>query len=517
MPSGRVALDIELDETQLEKGLDRAARRLSKEMQIPGFRKGKAPRFIVERYFGKDALLEEASNELMNRAFDEAVKQELIAPIAPPNVETIDVQDGFRFRVVVPIAPTVVLSDYHALSFPLEVEPLTEEMITSALEQVRDKHVALRELDEPRPSAMGDLVKAKVNIIVDEQSIIGQGLTIDDGDEQEFVMLPDRLIPGLYEDLLGIQVGEEHEIVTRFNENHDNESIAGKEGIFKLRVLDIQERVLPEWDELPELEEFTGTLEELRAAIIESVKNSLTMQAREKVYEEAINLLIAESQYDIAEVSIEAEANQMLKQFEQKYTSLGIAPEQLYAYMNTDRDTLLRKQFPEAEQQLKTLLALTQFAEEEELAVDVVDIEQFLSEMVTANPSLANHVRDPRFFEEYGDQVMMMVLQRKAKDHLVTVVTGVEPPKFESLLQQDATGGIDGNGDTGDHGDTSDNGDSSQAAGQDEGEDASVQPSDTAQPTDEPNQQNQDNASLSAPTEPQQGEGGESDKKNEAQ
>ncbi len=430
IPNGRIALDIELDEAQVQKGLDRAARRLSKEMQIPGFRKGKAPRFIIERYFGKEALFEEASGELMNKAFEEAIKAEEITPVGKPDVEAIDTADGFRFRVIVPIPPTVTIPDYTALSYPLEEPEPTEEMITYAMEMLRDKHVALRELDEPRPAAKGDLAKVLVNIVVEGKSIMGDDVGIDNGMEQDLILEESRIIPELYAALVGAEINEEKELTANLDANHPDENLAGKEGIFQLRLVDIQERVLPDWDELPEIEEYQGTLEELRQNVTEKIRVSLISQARAAVYEQAINHLIDVSEYDIADVSIEEFANSKLKEFEQKYAPLGITAEQIYTIAGKDRQTFFQETLPEAEHDLKESLILLKIAEKENLVVEPEDINLYIGELVNKDPNILYSLQDPTIQQQYVDHFYRVSLENKAQQRLVTVVTGKEPPSM---------------------------------------------------------------------------------------
>ena len=157
LPKSRIALDIELDNDQVQKGLERAARRFSQKYNIPGFRKGKAPRFIIENYFGRDALLDEASDDIFNKAFQQALKQEDIEPVGKVELESSNLQtEPFGLRVLVPVAPSVVLADYQAIRSPHAVEAVTDDMLSRAMEARRERHVVLRELEEPRPAQHGD-------------------------------------------------------------------------------------------------------------------------------------------------------------------------------------------------------------------------------------------------------------------------------------------------------------------------------------------------------------------------
>ena len=157
LPKSLIALDIELDQQQVNKGLERAARKLSQQYTIPGFRPGKAPRFIVENYLGRARIMEEASDDLINKAFQDALKQENISPVGKPNLENVE-DEPFRFRVTVPVEPIVEIPDYRAYEVAYELEPVADDTVAKLLDAQREQHVVLQELEEMRPAQEGDMV-----------------------------------------------------------------------------------------------------------------------------------------------------------------------------------------------------------------------------------------------------------------------------------------------------------------------------------------------------------------------
>src|ERR671932_2508076 len=180
LPKSLIALDIELDQQQVEKGLDRAARKLSQQYRIPGFRPGKAPRFIVENYVGRARLMEEASDDLINKSFQDALKQEQITPVGKASLENVE-EKPFRFRVTVPVEPSVDLPDYRAYQIPYEVEPVSEETVQKLLDAQREQHAVLRELEEPRPAQEGDMLTVTMESDLDEEE------EADDEDDEDDV------------------------------------------------------------------------------------------------------------------------------------------------------------------------------------------------------------------------------------------------------------------------------------------------------------------------------------------
>ena len=318
LPKSLLALDIELDREQVEKGLDRAARRLSQKVNVPGFRKGKAPRFILENYFGRDALIEEATDDLVNKAFREALDQQQIEPYGPASLDgppSFD-EEPYHFRVLVPVAPTTTLPDYRAIRAPLEINEITDETVERAMEALRERHVVLREPEEPRPAQQGDQLSVELESTVD-------GEPLDERDENgalresTLVMEPDRLVGGLYEGLLGIQPGETREIAVQMPEDHANEKVAGKEVQFTIKLLRIQERLLPDWEELPVLEEFEGTLDELRAKTRKELEetardNVVTAEHELSSQAQAVSLALANERRDNALSAAEVAGSELV-------------------------------------------------------------------------------------------------------------------------------------------------------------------------------------------------------------
>ncbi len=168
LPKSLVALDIELDQSQVDKGLDRAARKLSQQYSIPGFRPGKAPRFIVENYLGRARIMEEASDDLINKAFKDAIKQENITPVGRANLDNVE-DKPFRFRVTVPVEPEIQLPDYHRYQIEYVPEPVSEETVEKLLDAQREQHVVLRELEEMRPARDGDMVTVLMSEDADDE------------------------------------------------------------------------------------------------------------------------------------------------------------------------------------------------------------------------------------------------------------------------------------------------------------------------------------------------------------
>jgi trigger factor len=425
-------VDIELDSDRLEKGLERAARRLSQKHTIPGFRKGKAPRFIIENYFGRAALIEEASEDLINRSFREALEQEQIELLGAPTLHSIEPSETFRFKVSVPAPPTVTLGDYRSIRIPLHVEPVTEEVIQRSLENRRDKHTVLKELEEPRPAQTGDQLTVKLETLVDGEPVdkVPEG---EEPPDSTLVLEEDRIVSELYEGLLGVSGDEEREITAQMPEDHHNEDVRGKEVTFKVKVVGIQERVLADWDELPTLEEFDGTLEDMREEARQKLEEGAQSEAERQVADSFVEQVIEQTEYDVPDVMIREMGNEMLEQQGQRFAQYGITIDQMLQFRGQTRDDAIDEMLPEAEKRLKTRLALQQIVEREQIDVSNEEMQQ------EAENTLQSYDEDTRQAiqeaissqQEVASQFYTMaanaVLDRKLRERILAIATGEAP------------------------------------------------------------------------------------------
>jgi trigger factor len=432
LPKSILALDIELDRDQVEKGLDRAARKLSQKVNIPGFRKGKAPRFILENYFGRQALVEEATDDLINKAFKEVVAQEQIEPFGPASLDGPPALDTapYHFRVLVPVAPTVTLPDYRAIRAPLEQAEVSDEMVDRAMDSRRERHVVLRTLEEPRPAQQGDQLTVHL-----ESSLDGQPL--DDRDESgnvresTLVMEPDRLVPGLYEGLLGIEIGEKREINVLMPEEHANEQVRGKEVQFEVELNSIQERLLPDWDEVPMLEEVEGTLDELRTKTRAELQESAREVAERTAIDAYIGQLVAQTEYDIPDALIEREAHDLLHQQGHEFERYGITLEQMLQYRGQTHDDAVEELKPRAEERLRSTLALREVALAEALTADEDEVDAEVERMLETYEEEQRERARTLLSGQLRSTVASSVLDKKLRERLLLIATG-DAPQLEA-------------------------------------------------------------------------------------
>ncbi|MCS6883510.1 MAG: trigger factor [Oscillochloridaceae bacterium] len=426
LPRSLIALQIELDKDRLERGLDQAARRLSQKYPVHGFRPGKVPRFIIERTFGRQMLIEEASEDLINKAFREALKQENIEPVGPPSLKEISSSDPFIFTVHVPVAPTVDVGDYRAIRVPLEIEPIAEETVDRAMEMIRERHKVLKELDSPRPVQEGDEIRVRLDTIIDGAPLVERAEG-EAAPEETLDVVRGRLVEELYAGLLGMNVGETKEITARLPDDHPNERVRGKEVTFKVEILQIQERLLPDWEELPTLENFDGTLEELRARTRAELEETARTQAEQKVLNAYLEHLVAQTSFDIPEVMIRDQAEEMLEREGRQYARYGVTLEQVLEYRGQTRDQAVEALLPQAERQLQLNLAAREVLHREGLVVSDAEIESEIERMALeyAEDQRENVAKLMR--SSLQREIAGLVLDRKLRERLVAIATGTAP------------------------------------------------------------------------------------------
>lgn len=435
LPKSRMSLQIELDAARFEHGLDQAARRFSQKYQIHGFRRGKAPRFIIERTFGREALIQDAQNDLISKAFQDAIIQEEIEPIGPAELDVITSVDPFVFTITVPLPPTVKVGDYHTIKVPFEPDEITDEQLEGMMEAMRDRHVVLKELDEPRPTQEGDSLKVHLETFVD-------GETLDEREEGEerpehtLDLVKGRLIDELYNALIGVNAGDTVDVVSQMAEDHEDERVRGKEVTFKVEVLSMQQRVLPSWEELPQLQEFEGTLEELRAKTRSDLETTARHVAERKVLDTFIDHVLEITEFDIPDVMIENMADDMLKDQGREFARYGITLEQMLQFRGETREQAIAALLPEAEKRTRVTLALAEVVEREELNVSEEEIE---AEIIRA---VADYSEEQRaqvmhaFQGEMRGMIFNALIDRKLRERVLRLAAGIEPSVAEEPVDE---------------------------------------------------------------------------------
>lgn len=376
----KVTLQIEVDATEVDAALDRAYRKIVKNVNIPGFRKGKVPRAILEKRFGKEVLYEDALDELIPVAYEKAVETNEIEPIDQPQLTDVDISAGepLKLTMVVDVVPEVKLGEYKGLEVEKLVERVDSDDIDHMLEHMQEDRGELASTDRDIVEH-GDFVQLDFEGFIDGVPFQGgaaKGETLEIGSGQ--------FIPGFEDQLIGVKIGEDVELEVTFPENYGNE-LAGKDAVFKVKVESIKIRVLPDLtDEFAEevSEGKAKTMLDLRAQIRTDMESDADARADGEMRSKLIDLVTDASEVDIPEVMIERQIDQQLNDMKQELAMSGLTYES-YLEMSEQTEEDIKEQLrPTATRRVKGLLVLNVIARDEGIVVSDDELQAEVKKLV---------------------------------------------------------------------------------------------------------------------------------------
>ncbi len=408
-------LTIEMEPAEVEKSLEQAYHYLVKKANIPGFRKGKAPRPILERYLGKESLLEDALNRLVPEAYEKALKDEAIKAFAQPQIEIVQTEPVV-FKARVPLPPSIKLGDYHHIQVTPEPVKLTEEDINAAIEQLRHQHAVWEPVE--RPVRFGDLAILNIETELEGKPFINRK-------EVQYLVLKERpfLVSGFAEQLVEMKKNEEKEFKLSFPSEHPRPELAGKEVSFKVRVIEIKEERLPELND--EFAQKVGPDFKTLASLREQVSTSLRLRAEEKakidfeerVVEAAVNL----SQVEFPPILVEEEIDRLLNQ-QLRYLQVGGSSLEEYLKRINKTEAELREELRlQATKGVTGSLVLGKITEEEKIEVSDseinAEIENLTKNATEGKDKLQQSLNTP----QARDSIKQMLITRKSIQRLVEI------------------------------------------------------------------------------------------------
>jgi trigger factor len=371
-------LEVEVDAEQVNAALDKAFKKIVRQVNVPGFRKGKVPRAIFEAKFGVESLYQDAINELLPEAYAKAVEQTGIEPVDQPDIdfETFAKNEPFVFKAKVTVKPEVTLGEYKGLEVTEKSTEVTEEELQEELKRLQERHAELVVLEE------GAAEKGDIAVIDYEGSVDGVPFEGGKAENYSLELGSGTFIPGFEDQVIGMAKGEEKDINVTFPEEYHAEQLAGKAAVFRVKVHDIKRKNLPELDDefAKDVSEF-DTLEEFKA----DLKQRLTAQKeRERdlaLEADVIEKAAANAEVDIPGAMIETEIDRMVREFENRLRMQGMNLELYYQFSGQDEKALREQMKEEAEKRVKTSLVLEAIANAENVQVDDEDINKELEGM----------------------------------------------------------------------------------------------------------------------------------------
>ncbi|HCZ7856647.1 TPA: trigger factor [Staphylococcus aureus] len=372
-------LTVTVPAEKVNKALDQAFKKVVKQINVPGFRKGKVPRPIFEQSFGVEALYQDAIDILLPDAYGEAIDETDIKPVAQPEVSVTQIEKGkdFIFEATVTVEPEVKLGDYKGLEIEKQETELSDDELQEAIDHSLG-HLAEMVVKEDGVVENGDTVNIDFSGSVDGEEFEGgqaEGYDLEIGSGS--------FIPGFEEQLEGMKVDEEKDVVVTFPEEYHAEELAGKEATFKTKVNEIKFKEVPELtDEIAnELDAEANTVDEYKENLRKRLAEQKATDAENVEKEEAITKATDNTTIDIPEAMVNTELDRMVSEFAQRIQQQGLDLQTYFQFSGQDESQLREQMKDDAEQRVKTNLTLTAIAEAEKIEATDEDIDKELEKM----------------------------------------------------------------------------------------------------------------------------------------
>ena len=374
-------LTIEVSAAEFEKALEDAFLKNKNKISVPGFRKGKVPRQMVEKMYGPEIFYEDAANALIPDAYSKALDECEEDIVSSPEIDVTQIEKGkpFIFTATVALKPEVKLGKYKGVKVESAEVTVTDEEVDAKIEKERENNARTIEVTD-RPVKDGDM------IVLDFEGFV-DGVAFDGGKGENYPLTigSGAFIPGFEEQLVGAEIGKEVEVNVTFPENYQAEELKGKAAVFKCTIKEIREKELPALDDefASEVSEF-DTLEEYRKDVRETLFIEKEKAAREAKEAAVIDAIIADSDMDIPEAMVTTQQKQMIDEFAQRIQMQGLTMEQYLQFTGASLDKMMEQVRPQAETRIKSRLVLEAVAAKEGIEATEEDYEEEIKTMAEA-------------------------------------------------------------------------------------------------------------------------------------
>lgn len=386
-----VKLTIEVSADEFEKAMQSAYVKNKGKINIPGFRKGKAPRQMIEKMYGAAIFYEDAANEIIPSAYDREVAECDLELVSQPKIEVTQIKKGqpFIFTAEVAVKPEVTLGEYKGLEVPKADLTVTDEEVDAEVDKEREKNSRMIDVDD-RAVANGDSIKLDFDGSVD-------GVPFEGGKAENYdlVIGSGSFIPGFEEQLVGAEIGKGLDVNVTFPEEYHAKDLAGKAAVFKCRVNEIKVKELPEADDdfAQDVSEF-DTLAEYKEDIKKRLTEKKETEAKNAKETAALEKAVENAQMDIPAAMIDNQVRQMADDFARRIQSQGISLEQYLQFTGMTADKLLDQMRPEAEKRIKNSLVLEAIAKAESFEISDEKVEEEINKMAETYKMEADKVKE---------------------------------------------------------------------------------------------------------------------------
>ena len=414
-----VVLNIEFDSDDIEPYLDRSYKRVVNRVQVPGFRPGKAPRFILENYVGRVALVRESLDFILQESLDKALKEEDLESFGEPDVEVVEI-DPLSYKAVVPLEPIVDLNDFRSIRLEPEQAEVSQEEVDKVLEHMRYSSAPWEPAD--RPVQFGDLVTLDV-----DGSVEGKKVANEKGVE----FIPDKdnpsPFPGFSVYLEGLKKEASKEFTLPIAEDHRDPALAGKECRFNVKVLEIKEKLLPALDD--EFAKGAGdgheTLEDLRASILTDLTEQTEKTARRAFQEKALEQVVAGASLEISDFTTNKEIAHLLEEQLQDFQGRRMDLDTYLQGAGKSREEVRESLKPAAKERLTRAFVVRKLAEVEGIEVAGGEIDAEIDDLASSSGESGESLRKAFSSENARNSIASALLQKRVLERLEQIVQGI--------------------------------------------------------------------------------------------
>lgn len=368
----KVVLTIEVPAEELDKGIKAACKSLANRVNIPGFRKGKAPRRILEMNIGKEAILDEAFDRVAQKAFDEALKQENLDPVDRPQVDIVTLEEGKNvvFKATITPVPEVTLGEYKGLKVAKDAVEVKDEQVEEQVKNILNHHAKMVDAEEGATVANDDFITLDFKGEVDGVAFAG-----GEGKDYPLQIGSHSFIDTFEDQLVGLKVGEEKDVNVTFPEEYHAKDLAGKAAVFHCKINSIKHKEMPELtDEFVKASTSYESIEDMKAKLRENIEKNAQREADTKCRNEILKQATDNITVDIPEVMVENRVSNMIQELSVNLENQGMNLDAYLKYANMDM-AKLREQYKEsAAIAVKTDLMLDAVAKAEDIKVENADI-----------------------------------------------------------------------------------------------------------------------------------------------
>ena len=411
--ANEVKLEITIEAEKFENAMKKVYFQNAKYFNIPGFRKGKAPMNIVEKYYGAEIFYEDAFNDVATEYYDKALEENKIEAVSRPEVDVIQMEKGkdLIFTATVQTKPEVELGKYKGVEIKKVEYPVEEKDVEHELGHMQEHNSRLVSIDD-RELQNGDIATIDFEGFVD-------GVAFEGGkaENHELEIGSGAFIPGFEDQLVGMKIDDEKEIKVTFPKEYFSKDLAGKEAMFKVKLHEIKKKELPKLDDefAKDVSEF-DTLDELKASIKERLQKSNEQRAKYEIEENAINAVCKNVKVDIPSGMIEMEVTHMMKDFEQRLSYQGLNMQQYLKMIGKTEEEMKKEYEPQAIEGIKSRLTLEAIIKAEKIEATEEEIKEKMEEMAKSYGKKVEEISDNENLKNYIEEG---IETEKAIDYIV--------------------------------------------------------------------------------------------------